>query len=205
MKKIIFTLLFLTLSTTCFAESTFNGIYLGAGAGYESGDTKFVDGVTNANVKANFDSPTYNINLGLGHSILHFLYLGAGLRYEGFSDAKASGKNDNGESVELKNAYFVMLTPGLLITQRTLLYANLGAGEADVKYSQGSSVKSITPTSGPHNSWSGIYGIGLKQGLNDYVAIGAEYDHVAAGSAGLANNISSLGYNEASVNLTFYL
>ena len=204
MKKIIISFLFsLTLISSCFAESTFNGLYLGAGAGYSSGDTKFIDGVTNTDVKANFDSSTWNVNLGIGHSILHFLYLGLGLRYDGFSDAKAKG--DNGDSVELKNGYFVVLTPGLLITQKTLLYFNLGAGETDVKYSQDSSIKSVTPTEGPHNSWSGIYGIGLKQGINDYIAIGAEYNHVVAGSAGLSNNVSSLDYNEGLINLTFYL
>lgn len=203
MKKITISLLVsFVFCTSCFAESTFNGFYLGADAGYESGDTKFIDGVTNTDLKADFDGSTWGVDAGVGHSILHFLYLGLGVKYQNFSGAKASS---SGNSVKLNDAIFVVLTPGLLITQRTLLYANLGAGEVNAEYSQDSSVKSVTSTDGPHNSWSAIYGVGLKRGLNDYISIGAEYNHVVAGSAGLSNNVSSLDYNEGLVNLTFYL
>lgn len=205
MKKSILSLLasFIFI-VPCFAESTFNGLYLGADAGYESGNTKFIDGVTNTDLKTDFEGSTWGVDAGLGHSLLHFLYLGMGVKYQNFSGATAKA-SDSDNSVKLNDAIFLVITPGLLITQKTLLYANLGAGEVNAEYSQDSSVKSVTSTDGPHNSWSAIYGVGLKRGLNDYISIGAEYNHVVAGSAGLSNNVSSLDYNEGLVNLTFYL
>ena len=203
MKKILLACLcVVSLISSAAAESTFNGLYLGAAGGYSSGNTHFTDGATNLQTDANFDSPIWEVNAGLGHSLFHFLYLGIGAKYQGLSNAKASKNNEN---VDVSSAFFAVITPGILITQKTLLYANLGVGEVDAKYTQSSVVKNETTTDGPHESWSAIYGIGLKRGLNDYISIGAEFNRVNAGSAGLSNNISALDYNEALVNLTFYL
>ncbi len=203
MKKYFLLAIFAFFATsTAMAQSTFNGLYVGAAGGYSSGKTHFSDGVTNSVTSANFDSPVWDIDAGLGHSILHFFYLGLGAKYQGFTDAKVS-KNDT--KVDVDNAAFIVLTPGILITQRTLLYANLGLGQVNANYSQDSLIKNATSIDGPHESWSAIYGIGLKRGLNDYISLGAEFNHVDAGSAGLSNNISALRYNEGLINLTFYL
>lgn len=206
MKKILisFLLSFIAISPCLAAEATFNGIYLGGGGGYGSGNTKFTYSATEPQAKTDFSSPMWEVDAGLGHSLLHFLYLGLGAKYQDFSNAKVT-QNTSDASVQLNNAIFGVLTPGVLITQKTLLYLNLGVGEVNAKYSQNSDLKPNLLNDSPHNSWSDIYGIGLKQGLNNYISIGLEFNHVNAGSAGISNNISSLSYNETMGNLTFYL
>jgi len=199
-KTITFCFLMLFFSLTSYAKSTFNGVYLGGGVGKQSGDTQF-NTELNTKINTDFDSPFWEANAGLGHSLFHFLYLGVGAKYQSFSDAKTSSNNHQG-TVDVKSAAFGVITPGILITQKTLLYANLGLGEVDAKYSNNKAVKT---QDSPHYSWSTIYGVGIKRGLNNHISIGAEYNRVLAGSAGISNNISKLNYNEGLVNLTFYL
>lgn len=229
MKKIIAaSLISLGLASSAFAATTpakttipslspLDGFYLGAGAGYQSTDASVKNNYDGSHSSADLDGGLGDLTLGYGKALSKSFYLGGGLRYDYYGDVDSSKSFSNTgiglnqqqtNKVQLNDALFATIMPGVLVTPKTLLYANLGIGivnmEGSVKYST-----AIPGTFQANNEdetkdvVSGIAGIGVRQAFSQHISMSAEVDHVAPNSGDLPPGVSDLDYNEGLVNFIY--
>jgi len=111
---------------------------------------------------------------------------------------------------------FLTVDPGLLLTPKTLIYANLGIGIVSTTGAVTTQTRYATSVPGAYTSYSttqnesetkevfsGIAGVGIRQAFSKHISMSAEIDHVAPSASDLPPGVSDLDYNEGLINFIY--
>ena len=181
MKKLIVSLLALASSSIAFAGS-FEGAYLGAGAGGQYAENKNATG-DNGNLTNEKMSDTHflgQITAGYGFDINQDFNLTTNVFFNLSNDKTGSTSGVTGKT---KNNIGLSIEPGYYINKDTLAYIKLGYARLDSKLDS-----SVSSTSSNSTLDGFVYGVGAKYHIDKNIFVGAEVTEYNYG-----NNSVNLG------------
>ena len=186
MKKILLSLLALASSTAVFAGS-FEGAYIGAGAGAQYAENKNMNGDsgTFSNEKMSDTHFLGQITAGYAFDINQDFNLNTNVFFNLSNDKTGSTSGVTGKT---KNNVGVSIEPGYYLNKDTLAYIKLGYARLDSKLDD--------PTNGSSNtSLDGfLWGAGAKYHLDKNIFVGAEVVEYNYGSNSVTLGGSSTSY-----------
>lgn len=195
MKKLVLTSLLVIsfgISNSAFAESNFDGIYVGLSAGRARGTDKGIEYKDNGGTfygttqRTNPEGSLFSLFTGINKVVNENILFGAEADYEkrnyshsGFQEIDHSPATDYGVKTKIKNGGSLRARLGYIFNQdKTLAYITGGyatlkveRGYGDVNNSAGNGTWMKTNTQ--HNGYVG--GFGLEHFLTNKISLRAEY------------------------------
>ena len=178
----------LFISTASYAGS-FDGAYLGVGAGAQyTGDSNF-SGTSSNNI-----SDTHfvgQISAGYSFDIAHKFNLNTNVFFNLSNDKAGSSSTINATT---KNNIGISFEPGYYLDDKTLAYAKIGYARIDSKLDDGSIKK--------NDSLNGyLFGVGAKYMIDKSIFVGGEFTHYGYGSNASQLSIPTSYKTEQNVGL----
>lgn len=184
MKKTILAALAASVLATGAAQAAgFNGVYIGADAGYTTLKSDGLESTIGSELEDS--NVNFGVQLGYGLTSGSFYFGGEiGLRNNvgDFGSKTITGPGGSATiNAKTSTAKMFSILPGFVVSPNALVYARIGRGNTDVEASASNSLgQSMSSTS---NGDFNIYGLGMDYMVSGNLSVKAEVNKISADDA----------------------